>query len=88
MAKNKVKRIIRGQRPADQYSDRVIKLGKRIKELRKKQGYESALDFALDKDIYFSQLARWETGKNMTFESLCKLADAFEVSLADFLKEI
>ncbi len=88
MAKTKARKIKKGERSAGQYPDKVSKLGKRIKELRKEQGFVSALDFALEKDVSFTQMARWETGKNMTFESMCKLAQSFGLSLSEFLKGI
>lgn len=88
MAKTKTRKIKKGERSAGQYPDKVKKLGKRIKELRKEQGYVSALDFALEKDVSFTQMARWETGKNMTFESLCKLAESFGMPLSKFLDGI
>lgn len=88
MPKAKKKRV-KGARAAGRYADRLAKLGKRIKELRKKRGYDSALDFALDKNISVTQMARWETGKkNITFESQCLLADAFGMTLSELLEGI
>ncbi len=88
MAKTTGRKIKKGERSAGLYPEKVRNLGKRIKELRKKQGYASALDFALEKDVSFTQMARWETGKNMTFESLCKLSESFGLPLSELLEGI
>lgn len=85
MAKTTGRKIKKGERSAGLHPERLKKLGKRIKELRKKQGYASALDFALEKDVSFTQMARWETGKNMTFESLCMLSESFGLTLSELL---
>jgi transcriptional regulator with XRE-family HTH domain len=82
MAKKKVKK-----QPTDP-SVMQIKLGKRIRQLRKEMGYTSALKFAIDKDISPVQMGRWELGKNIRFDTLCKLADAFDMSLSELLKDL
>lgn len=88
MSKQRVKKQKKAPRIIGADGVRLAKLGVRIKELRKKQGYTSALDFALDTELSFTQVARWETGKNMTFDSLCRIADALQVSLSELLKDI
>lgn len=69
------------------YDADVKKLGKRIRDLRKERGYTSALKFAFDKGLSNVQMVRWEQGRNMTFETLLKLAQAFDITLAELLKD-
>lgn len=87
-AKRKVSGAKKESQPKSGYSDKVKKLADRIRTLRKESGYESALKFAIDKEISTTQMARWERGRNITFESLCKLADAFEITLSELMKGI
>ncbi len=88
MAKTTARKKKKGERSAGLYPEKLARLGKRIKELRKNKGYSSALDFALENDVSFTQMARWETGKNMTFESLCKLSESFDLPLSELLEGI
>lgn len=74
--------------PESRYSTQFAKLGKRIKELRKQKGYTSSLKFAFDKGFSHIQMARWEKGNNISFESMLRLAEAFNISVSDLLKDI
>jgi transcriptional regulator with XRE-family HTH domain len=65
-----------------------VKLGKRIRELRKQRGYTSALKFAIDKGLSPVQMGRWELGKNIRFDTLCKLADAFGLTLSELFQDL
>jgi hypothetical protein len=78
---------IKKRKPIDP-NEMQIRLGKRIRELRKQKGYTSALKFAIDKDLSPVQMGRWELGKNIRFDTLCKLADAFDISLSELLKDL
>ena len=64
-----------------------VKLGKRIRELRKERGYTSALKFAFDNDLSHVQMSRWEQGTNMNLDSLVKLSRALGVTVSDLLKD-
>lgn len=64
-------------------------LGERIKKLRKSKGYTNSLDFSVDKKISYSQIARWEAGRhNITFDNLCKLADALGITVSELTEGI
>lgn len=62
----------------------IKKLAKRIKTLRKDQGYANPNHFAFDHYFAHSQYARYEKGEDIRFTSLVKLAKAFRISLEDF----
>lgn len=70
------------------YSTEYAKLGKRIKELRKQKGYTSSLKFAFDNGFSHIQMARWEKGNNISFESMLRLSEAFNISVGELLKDI
>ena len=65
----------------------VVKLGKRIKAMRVERGYSSAMKFAYDNELSSVQMVRWEQGRNLTFETLVKLARAFKISVSELLKD-
>jgi transcriptional regulator with XRE-family HTH domain len=64
------------------------KLGARIREMRKAKGYTSALKFAIDYEFSHVQMARWEQGANLRLDTLIRLADAFDVTLAELFKDL
>lgn len=67
----------------------LLKLGKRIRALRIKQGYASGEKFALDNELSRVHYGRWEAGKsNITYKNLVMLAKVFKISLADFFGEM
>lgn len=82
MAKAK-KKIVRS---SDNPTDNLKRLGNRIKELRKKKGYESAEFFAYDHGLSRSQYARYEKGENLRFETLLKVVEALGVTPQEFFK--
>ena len=65
----------------------VKKLAKRIKSLRIEKGYTSYENFAFDNKIHRAQYGRYETGTDMQFTSLLKIAKAFEMTLEEFFSE-
>ena len=61
------------------------KLAKRIKELRKEKGFTQD-DLSYRSGIAHSTLGNIETAKNdVVFSKIKQLADAFELSLSEFL---
>lgn len=72
----------------DHTNDRLIKLGERIKELRKSKGYTSYEKFAIQNDISRMQYWRYEKGgEDMRISSLFKIIDAFDMTLEEFFSE-
>ncbi|MBO6517402.1 MAG: helix-turn-helix transcriptional regulator [Bacteroidia bacterium] len=63
----------------------IIKIGNRLRELRKELGYESAEKFAWENKINRVQYWRMENGQNFTLESLFKVLDAMETSFQTFV---
>lgn len=64
--------------------ERIIKISKKIQELRKKAGYTNYEDFALDHDIGRMQYWRMEKGTSFTMMSLLKILDAHKITLREF----
>lgn len=66
----------------------LVKFGQRIKALRKEHGM-SQDDLAFACDVEKTQIYRIEGGKvNTTLSTLVALANAFELSLADLMKDV
>ena len=65
----------------------VKKLAKRIKSLRIKKGYSSYENFACDNKIHRAQYGRYETGTDMQYTSLVRIAQAFDMTLEEFFSE-
>ncbi len=65
-----------------------IKLGKRMKELRIKNGYKSFETFAYDNDLPRVLYGNYEKGTgNITYKNLLKVIKALKVSMPDFFSE-
>lgn len=65
----------------------IENLGKRIRGLRKAQGFTNAEIFAYEHGISRSQYARYERGEDLRFSTLIKLLTAFGISLNEFFNE-
>ena len=68
-------------------STEIKKLAKRIKSLRIKKGYSSYENFAFDNKIHRAQYGRYETGTDIQYTSLVKIAKAFDMTLEEFFSE-
>lgn len=65
----------------DRYSDELIKLGKRLRQLRKEKKL-TQLDLEVRSGIDHGDISRIENGqKNIEFHSIVKLAEALEADL-------
>lgn len=71
-----------------QLDKRVLKIAKKLKQIRIEKGYTSYEQFAFDNDIPRVQYWRLETGTNFTINSLIKILDIHNISLKDFFKDI
>ena len=65
----------------------IKKLAKRIKSLRIQKGYSSYENFAFDNNIHRAQYGRYETGTDMQFTSLLRIAEAFDMTLEEFFSK-
>ena len=63
------------------------KLGNRIKQIRKEQGYSNYEQFAFKHDINRSSYSRFESGEDIRFSSLLRVLEAFDMSLEEFFSE-
>ncbi|WP_316801186.1 helix-turn-helix transcriptional regulator [Pedobacter frigidisoli] len=67
---------------------KLIEIGRRLKVLRKKQGYSSPDHFAYEKGVNRSQYGKYEAGRtNITIGSLMALLAHHGLKLEDFLSE-
>jgi transcriptional regulator with XRE-family HTH domain len=81
MAKSK-----KAPQPLD-VDDQIVKLGNRIKELRKAKGFSNYEFFAYENRIGRSQYGRYEKGMDMQFSSIIKLIQMHGISVKDFFSE-
>lgn len=63
------------------------KVGKRIKDLRIKEGYTSYEYFAYEHEIPRAQLGRYERGQDLRLSSLAKIVNAFGMTMQEFFSE-
>ncbi len=62
----------------------LMLMGKRIRELRIKAGYNSQESFAYDANIPRAQYGRYEAGTNITVLSLNKILKFHKITTAEF----
>lgn len=67
---------------------RVHQIAKKIRQLRIDAGYTSYETFAFDKELPRMQYWRMEAGTNFTIETLLKILDVHQVSLAEFCADM
>jgi hypothetical protein len=65
---------------------RLLKIGERLRALRKQAGYKSYENFAFDHELNRVQYGRMEKGANITIVSLLKVLDVHKLTLEDFFK--
>ena len=68
--------------------ERLVAIGKQIKQLRINMGYSSAEIFAYEKNINRISYWRMEKGSNITISSLLKILDIHQISLKDFFNNV
>ncbi len=68
-------------------SKEIRKLARRIRDLRIKKGYSSYENFAFENGIHRAQYGRYETGTDLQYSSIVKIAKAFDMTLAEFFNE-
>jgi transcriptional regulator with XRE-family HTH domain len=65
----------------------TIKLGARIKQLRKEAGFTSAEDFAYQYSFPRSGYGKIEQGKNIEFYTLIKILNCHGISYPEFFSK-
>jgi hypothetical protein len=73
--------------PRPSYTTTLMLVGKKLIELRVKQGYKTQSDFALAHDLPYIQYWRMEKGAaNITFKSLDKVLSIHGLTIEKFFK--
>ena len=67
--------------------DNLIKLGKRLKDLRKSKGFTNYEQFAYTHNISRAQYGRYEKGGNISLKTLLKIIQIHNISVKDFFNE-
>lgn len=65
----------------------IDKIGARIRELRKGNGYTNHDLFAYDHGLDRTQYSKYERGADMRISSLIKVLAALDISPAEFFKD-
>ncbi len=65
---------------------RLIKIGDKLRELRKGAGYKSYENFSFDNELNRVQYGRMEKGANITLASLLRVLDIHKLTLEEFFK--
>jgi transcriptional regulator with XRE-family HTH domain len=67
--------------------DQRVKLGQRIKQLRKKMGFTSAEAFAYEHKFQRATYGKYEQGRNLEYFTLVRLCNSFGITLKEFFSE-
>lgn len=67
--------------------EQLLKVGKRLKEIRIQKGFSNYENFAFSHELPRSQYGRYENGEDMRLSSLIKVLEAMDVTLEDFFNE-
>ncbi len=67
---------------------RLIKIGEKLRHLRKAAGYKSYENFAFDNELNRVQYGRMEKGSNITIASLLRVLDIHKISPEEFFEGI
>ena len=70
------------------YSEVLLQVGQRLKELRKNAGYKSYEHIAYDLEMSRSAYWRLEKGNNFELKTLIKVCVLLNVSLEDFFEGV
>lgn len=68
--------------------DWIILIANKLKKLRKKSGYSSYENFALDHGLDRKQYWRAEAGSNLTLKSLIKILKIHKVDFKSFFSDL
>jgi transcriptional regulator with XRE-family HTH domain len=65
----------------------LVKLGKRIRQLRKAKGYKNFEHFAYEYEFSRAQFARYEVGEDLRYSSLLRVTRALGITMEEFFSE-
>lgn len=77
----------RAKRPIADTDQRLVAIGAKLRELRKKKGYTSYEKFAYDHDLPRVGYGSHEQGANLTMSSLLRLLDIHGLTLREFFSD-
>ena len=87
MKKAGKKAIVKKQSSNNLVNKDLLALGKRIKELRLKQGFTNYEYFAYEHNIPRAQYGRYEKGEDLKYSSLLKVVKALGLTMEEFFSE-
>jgi len=67
--------------------EQLMKLGKRLRDLRIKKGFSSLEIFAYEHSFGRAQYGRYELGKDLQFTTLIRLVNCFDMTLSQFFSD-
>ena len=71
----------------EEITKQLENFGNRLKQIRKEKGYTNYEHFAYKHGFNRVQYGRYENGANISFKTLVKIVDAFDMTLEDFFAE-
>lgn len=71
----------------DHTEEQLKKIGKRMRQLRKEQGYKNYEHFAFKHELNRAQYGRYENGANMSLKTFFKILKALNVTASKFFEE-
>lgn len=86
MAKKKISTRGKAKSKID-YEKQIQNLAARIKKLRIAKGYTSYEYFAYEHGFSRSQAGRFESGMDLRFTTLLRIAEAFDMTVDELLSE-
>jgi len=73
---------------SDEHQQMLLRIGAKVRELRKKNGNLSILNFSNHHDINHQTYYRLETGENFTMHTLLQVLQIHNVTLKEFVESI
>ena len=71
----------------EEVAKQLENFGNRLKQIRKQKGYTNYEHFAYKHGFNRVQYGRYENGANISFKTLVKIVDAFDMTLEEFFSE-
>jgi transcriptional regulator with XRE-family HTH domain len=71
----------------DEQDPQLLKLGKRLRQLRIKKGFSNYEYFAYEHGLGRAQYGKYETGGNIRFDTLVKLVRIHGLTIKEFFSE-
>ena len=71
----------------EEVAKQLENFGNRLKQIRKQKGYTNYEHFAYKHGFNRVQYGRYENGANISFKTLVKIIDAFDMTLEEFFAE-